>query len=75
VLPRLRLKYPASLRLTYYATDLLQLRGFYRFYNDNFDLRAHTIDLEIPLKLTLFFTLYPFYRYHAKRRPPTSRPT
>jgi hypothetical protein len=66
VLPRLRYKYPASLRLTYYATDLVQLRGFYRFYNDNFGIRAHTFELEAPLKVTPFFTLYPFYRYHTQ---------
>jgi hypothetical protein len=66
VLPRLRTKYPASLRLTYYATDLVQLRGFYRFYNDNFGIQAHTFELEAPLKVTPFFTLYPFYRYHTQ---------
>jgi hypothetical protein len=66
VLPRLRYKYPASLRLTYYATDLVQLRGFYRFYNDNFGIRAHTFELEAPVKLSAFFTLYPFYRYHTQ---------
>jgi hypothetical protein len=66
VLPRLRVKYPASLRLTYYATDLVQLRGFYRFYNDNFGIQAHTFELEAPLKVTPFFTLYPFYRYHTQ---------
>ncbi|QKG52684.1 DUF3570 domain-containing protein [Hymenobacter sp. BRD67] len=66
VLPRLRYKYPASLRLTYYATDLMQLRGFYRFYNDNFGIRAHTFELEVPVKVSPFFTLYPFYRYHTQ---------
>ncbi|MGI4873816.1 MAG: DUF3570 domain-containing protein [Janthinobacterium lividum] len=66
VLPRLRLKYPASLRLTYYATDLVQLRGFYRFYTDNFGIRAHTLELEAPVKVSAFFTLYPFYRYHTQ---------
>jgi len=66
VLPRLRVKYPASLRLTYYATDLVQLRGFYRFYTDNFGIRAHTFELETPLKISTFFTLYPFYRYHTQ---------
>jgi hypothetical protein len=66
VLPRQRFKYPASLRLTYYATDLVQLRGFYRFYNDNFGIQAHTFEVETPLKVTPFFTLYPFYRYHTQ---------
>ncbi len=65
-LPRLRYKYPASLRLTYYATDLVQLRGFYRFYADNFGIRANTFELEVPVKVSPFFTLYPFYRYHTQ---------
>lgn len=65
-LPRLRYKYPVGLRLTYYATDLVQLRGFYRFYNDNFGIRAHTLEVETPLKVTPFLTLYPFYRYHTQ---------
>ncbi len=66
LLPRQRFKYPVGLRLTYYATDLVQLRGFYRFYNDNFGIRAHTFELEVPVKVAPFFTLYPFYRYHTQ---------
>ncbi|AWM31783.1 DUF3570 domain-containing protein [Hymenobacter nivis] len=66
LLPRLRTKYPVGLRLNYYATDLVQIRGFYRFYNDNFGIRAHTFELEAPVKVTPFFTLYPFYRYHTQ---------
>lgn len=66
LLPRVRNKYPVGLRLTYYATDLVQLRGFYRFYNDNFGIQAHTLELEVPVKVTPFFTLYPFYRYHTQ---------
>lgn len=65
-LPRQRFKYPVGLRLTYYATDLVQLRGFYRFYNDNFGIRAHTFEVETPVKVTPFFVLYPFYRYHTQ---------
>ncbi|MBC6699384.1 DUF3570 domain-containing protein [Hymenobacter puniceus] len=66
LLPRQRLKYPVGLRLNYYATDLVQLRGYYRFYNDNFGIRAHTFELEAPVKVTPFFVLYPFYRYHTQ---------
>ncbi|MBC7446928.1 MAG: DUF3570 domain-containing protein [Hymenobacteraceae bacterium] len=65
-LPRLRYKYPVGLRLTYYATDLVQVRGFYRFYNDNFGIQAHTLEVETPVKVTPFFVLYPFYRYHVQ---------
>ena len=65
-LPRSRFKYPVSLRLNYYASDLVQVRGFYRFYNDNFGIRAHTFELELPVKVTPFFVAYPFYRYHTQ---------
>ena len=65
-LPRSRFKYPISLRLNYYASDLVQVRGFYRFYNDNFGITAHTVELELPVKVTPFFVLYPFYRYHQQ---------
>ncbi|WP_324671469.1 DUF3570 domain-containing protein [Hymenobacter sp. GOD-10R] len=66
LLPRQRYKYPVGLRLTYFATDLVQIRAFYRFYNDNFGIRAHTAELETPIKITPFFVLYPFYRYHTQ---------
>jgi hypothetical protein len=65
-LPRSRFKYPVSLRLNYYASDLVQIRGFYRFYNDNFGIRAHTFEVELPVKVTPFFVAYPFYRYHTQ---------
>ncbi|MCA8830051.1 DUF3570 domain-containing protein [Hymenobacter pini] len=65
-LPQQRFKYPVGLRLSYYATDFVQLRGFYRFYNDNFGIQAHTLELETPLKITPFFVAYPFYRYHTQ---------
>ncbi|WP_188562622.1 DUF3570 domain-containing protein [Hymenobacter frigidus] len=65
-LPRSRFKYPVSLRLNYYATDVVQVRAFYRFYNDNFGITAHTAELELPVKVTPFFVLYPFYRYHIQ---------
>jgi Protein of unknown function (DUF3570) len=65
-LPRHRFKYPVALRLNYYATDLVQLRSFYRFYQDDFGIRAHTLELETPVKVTPFFVVYPFYRYHTQ---------
>ena len=65
-LPRSRFKYPVSLRLNYYATDVVQIRAYYRFYNDNFGITAHTAELELPVKVTPFFVFYPFYRYHVQ---------
>ena len=65
-LPQNRFKYPVALRVSYFASDFVQLRGFYRFYNDNFGITAHTFELETPVKVTPFFVLYPFYRYHTQ---------
>ncbi|MBF9238350.1 DUF3570 domain-containing protein [Hymenobacter sp. BT683] len=65
-LPDSRFKYPVGLRLNYYASDLVQIRSYYRFYNDNFGIQAHTFELELPVKVTPFFVLYPFYRFHQQ---------
>ncbi|MDB5235262.1 MAG: hypothetical protein JWR44_2255 [Hymenobacter sp.] len=65
-LPGSRIKYPVGLRLNYYASDLVQLRTYYRFYNDNFGIQAHTFEVELPVKLTQFFVIYPFYRFHQQ---------
>ena len=65
-LPSARFKYPVGLRLNYYASDAVQLRSYYRFYNDNFGIQAHTLEVELPVKVTPFFVLYPFYRYHQQ---------
>ncbi len=65
-LPGARIKYPVGLRLNYYASDAVQLRSYYRFYNDNFGIRAHTLEVELPVKVTPFFVVYPFYRYHQQ---------
>ncbi len=65
-LPSSRFKFPVGLRLNYYAADLVQIRSYYRFYNDNFGIQAHTFELELPVKVTPFFVLYPFYRYHQQ---------
>ncbi|MEZ5007582.1 MAG: DUF3570 domain-containing protein [Chitinophagales bacterium] len=63
-LPDYKLRLPISLKANYYASNWLIIRSSYRFYWDNFDLKAHTFALELPLKVHRFFSIYPFYRYH-----------
>ncbi len=65
-LPRNRNKIPIGLRLNYYVSDFLIARLYYRYYFDNFDIRASTIDLELPIKTIPFLTLSPFYRFHKQ---------
>jgi len=65
-LPDARLKIPLGLRATYYLTEKLVLRSYYRFYTDDFGINAHTLSLEAPIKLSDVFTITPFYRFHTQ---------
>ncbi|MGJ1322388.1 DUF3570 domain-containing protein [Sphingobacterium faecium] len=63
-LPDQRYKLPIAARLNYFATDRVILRAYYRFFMDNWGVRAHTAEIEIPVKLTSFISVSPFYRYN-----------
>ncbi|RRB07498.1 DUF3570 domain-containing protein [Larkinella rosea] len=62
-LPGSRMKLPVGLRLHYFWGDRVILRTFYRYYLDNWGMKAHTISLETPIKLTSFVSLSPFFRF------------
>ncbi len=65
-LPNSRLKIPVGLRLNYFATDNIIIRSYYRYYNDDWGINAHTASLDIPIKLSPALTVMPFYRYHTQ---------
>lgn len=65
-LPSNRLKVPIGVRLNYYFNKFLISRLFYRYYFDDFGIKAHTANVELPIKLISSFTLSPFYRYHTQ---------
>lgn len=65
-LPDSRLKLPVGLRANYYLSDLLTARMMYRFYVDDWGIVANTVELETPVKLSPFFSIYPFYRFHTQ---------
>ncbi|MGB5437008.1 MAG: DUF3570 domain-containing protein [Maribacter sp.] len=65
-LPDNRFKIPIGARLNYYLNDLIVLRSYYRYYADDWGITAHTASLEIPVKLSDKFTLYPNYRYYKQ---------
>lgn len=66
-LPSVRIKYPIGLRVNYFPLDFLIVRAYYRFYYDNWDLLAHTVKLELPLKPNPFFTIFPYTRLHYQK--------
>ncbi|TCD01542.1 DUF3570 domain-containing protein [Pedobacter psychroterrae] len=65
-LPDQRFKLPIAARLNYFATDHILVRTFYRYYIDNWGIRAHTAELEVPVKLSSFISISPFYRYNTQ---------
>jgi hypothetical protein len=65
-LPSQRFKMPIGFRLNYFLGDNIILRGYYRFYFDSWGLKSHTASLEVPIKITPFFSLSPFYRYYVQ---------
>jgi hypothetical protein len=63
-LPDSRLKIPLGLRVNYYPIDYLVLRGYYRYYWDDFGITGNTFELETPIKVASSLTIGPFYRVH-----------
>ena len=65
-LPSQRFKFPIGIRLNYFFGDNIILRGYYRFYVDNWGMVSHTANIEVPIKISPFFSLSPFYRYYVQ---------
>ncbi|SKC97652.1 Protein of unknown function [Chitinophaga ginsengisegetis] len=66
-LPDNRYKLPVGIRLNYFLADRFIIRTFYRYYMDSWGIRAHTAEIEVPVKLTSFVSLTPFYRYNKQQ--------
>ncbi len=65
-LPDTRLKIPLAVRASYFLGDNVIIRAYYRYYSDDWKLTAHTADVEVPVKLSPFFSVSPFYRYYTQ---------
>lgn len=65
-LPASRFKIPLGFRASYFLSDYLILRAYYRYYSDNWGLESHTAELELPVKVTQFLSFSPFYRYYQQ---------
>ncbi|TDE07299.1 DUF3570 domain-containing protein [Flavobacterium sandaracinum] len=65
-LPDSRFKLPVGARLNYYINERFIVRTYYRFYSDNWDIQSHTATIELPVKLSDKFTVFPMYRYYTQ---------
>lgn len=65
-LPSTRTKMPIGLRLNYFLGDNIIFRTYYRYYQDNWGIHSHTVELEVPVKLNAFVSVSPFYRYYTQ---------
>jgi len=63
-LPNSRFKIPLGLRFNYYINETVSLRTYYRYYYDDWGINSHTANVEVPIKITSKFTLYPSYRFY-----------
>ena len=67
-LPDSRFKLPIGTRWNFYLNEKLTLRTYYRYYFDNWDIKSHTLNVELPYKLTEKFTVIPMYRYYSQQK-------
>jgi hypothetical protein len=65
-LPDTRFKLPLGIRASYFAGNRVVVRGYYRYYFDNWGVLAHTLNLELPIKITPFLSVSPYYRYYTQ---------
>lgn len=63
-LPDSRFKIAIGGRLNYYINETFVVRTFYRYYTDDWGIKSHTAEIEVPIKLSSKFTIYPSYRFY-----------
>ncbi|MDR6736698.1 DUF3570 domain-containing protein [Sphingobacterium sp. 2149] len=65
-LPDRRFKIPLGVRANYFLGDKFIMRAYYRYYTDDWGIKSSTASLEMPIKLSPFVSLSPFYRYYRQ---------
>ncbi len=63
-LPGIRSKLAIGGRLNYYLNETFVARTYYRYFTDDWGINSHTASIEIPIKISDKFTLYPSYRFY-----------
>lgn len=73
-LPDSRFKVAVGGRLNWFLNETFTVRTFYRYYYDDWGITSHTASIEMPIKITDKFTLYPSYRFYNQTAADYFRP-
>jgi hypothetical protein len=65
-MPDTRLKTPIGARVNYYISNTFVFRSYYRYYQDDWGMDAHTMEVELPLRLLRGFSVTPSFRYYTQ---------
>jgi len=65
-LPAERWKLPLAVQLNVFAGSRAVIRSYYRFYHDELGITAHTLQLEVPVKIHPAFSLAPLVRFYTQ---------
>lgn len=65
-LPSTRFKLPIGARLNYYISETFVLRTYYRYYIDDWGLKAHTANIDLPIRFNQKFSITPSYRFYTQ---------
>ena len=65
-LPSSRFKIPLGFRANYFLGDQFIIKTYYRFYTDDWGLTSNTASVEVPVKITPFLSVSPFYRFYQQ---------
>lgn len=63
-LPDSRMKIAVGGRLNYFVNERVSIRTYYRYYTDDWGIASNTASIEVPIKITDKFTVYPSYRFY-----------
>lgn len=63
-LPNSRLKVAIGGRLNYFVNYRISIRAYYRYYFDDWGIASNTASIEVPIKISDKFTVYPSYRFY-----------
>lgn len=67
-MPSIRYKLPLGVRLNYYLNEMFVLRSYYRYYIDNWGLKANTFDFNLPFRLSQSVAFTPSFRYYIQNQ-------